>query len=212
MEYKLRDYQENAVQTAIRYFQSEHDRNGLMVLPTGSGKSLVIAAIARALEQSTIIFQPSKEILEQNFAKLQSYGIWDASVYSASLKSKQVSRITFATIGSVINRKEQFKHFKNVIIDECHYVNAQKGMYKKFLDSLNGSKVLGLTATPYRLSSSSQGSQLKFLTRTRPRVFADMIYFVQTSVLAQRGYLSKMKYYEVKGGGCIQAEKQQYRG
>lgn len=199
MEYKLRDYQENAVDVAVRYFQSKKDKNAFMVLPTGSGKSLVIAAIARELKEPTIIFQPSKEILEQNFAKLLSYGIWDASVYSASLNSKEVSRITFATIGSVVNRPGLFKHFKNVLIDECHYVNAQKGMYKNFLDNLNGSKVLGLTATPYRLSSNSMGSQLKFLSRTRPRVFDELIYFVQTSVLANRGYLSKMKYYEVKG-------------
>jgi DNA repair protein RadD len=86
-----------------------------------------------------------------------------------------------------------------IIVHNCHYVNAQKGMYKNFLDNLNGSKVLGLTATPYRLSSNSMGSQLKFLSRTRPRVFDELIYFVQTSVLAKRGYLSKMKYYEVKG-------------
>ncbi len=200
MTYKLRDYQKEATVRAVNFFRSKKIKgNAFMVLPTGSGKSLVIAAIAKALNEPTIIFQPTKEILEQNFAKLHSYGIWDIAVYSASFNSKEINRITFATIGSVKNKADLFKHFKNVIIDECHFVNASQGMYKKFLDQLNGSKVLGLTATPYRLSSNSLGSQLKFLSRTRPRVFSHLIYFTQVSELAKRGYLSKVNYYNVKG-------------
>lgn len=200
MTYKLRDYQKEATVRAVNFFRSEKIKgNAFMVLPTGSGKSLVIAAIAKALNEPTIIFQPTKEILEQNFAKLHSYGIWDIAVYSASFNSKEINRITFATIGSVKNKADLFKHFKNVIIDECHYCNPKQGMYKKFLDQLNGSKVLGLTATPYRLSSNSLGSQLKFLSRTRPRVFSHLIYFTQVSELAKRGYLSKVNYYNVKG-------------
>lgn len=57
-------------------------------------------------------------------------------------------------------------------------------------------KVLGLTATPYRLSSSQEfGSELKFITRTRPRVFSEVIYQVQISTLLDMGYLSKLNYY-----------------
>lgn len=199
--YQLRDYQQEATNKAIDFFNRKKVKgHALMVLPTGSGKSLVIAAIAKALNEPTIIFQPTKEILEQNFAKLHSYGIWDISVYSASLNSKKISRITFATIGSVKNKAHLFQHFKNVIIDECHYVNAKQGMYKHFLSQLNGNKVLGLTATPYRLNTDGfGGSMLKFLSRTRPRVFSHLIYHVQISDLAERGYLSKVSYYEVKG-------------
>ena len=124
-----------------------------MVLPTGSGKSLIIADIAARLDGHTLVFQPSKEILEQNFKKLCSYGILDCSIYSASFNSKEISRITFATIGSVKNHPELFTHFKNIIVDECHLVNPKEGMYKDFFDAVK-CKVLGLTATPYRLSSS----------------------------------------------------------
>lgn len=199
MQYKLRDYQIEAVNRSVDYFKSKDDKNAFIVLPTGSGKSLVIAAIAKALNEPTIIFQPSKEILEQNFAKLHSYGVWDISIFSASMGSKEVNRITFATIGSVINKPDLFRHFKNVIIDECHLVNPQQGMYAKFLSMLGGSKVLGLTATPYRLTSDSYGAILKFISRTRPRIFSRLLYFVQTADLASRGYLSKMNYYNVKG-------------
>lgn len=194
--YKLRDYQQKASDAAIAFFNDKKKKhNAIEVLPTGSGKSLIIADIASRLDGYTLVFQPSKEILEQNFKKLCSYGILDCSIYSASFGKKDINRITFATIGSVINHPNLFKHFKNVIIDECHLVNSKEGMYKTFLSMLK-CKVLGLTATPYRLSSSQDfGSMLKFITRTRPCIFKEVIYHVQVSTLLDMGYLSKMNYY-----------------
>lgn len=172
-----------------------------MVLPTGSGKSLIIADIASRLEGHTLVFQPSKEILEQNYAKLCSYGVMDCSVYSASLNRKEVSRITFATIGSAIQHPELFAHFGNVIVDECHLVNPKKGMYSDFFGLLR-CKVLGLTATPYRLSSSREfGSMLKFITRVRPRIFSEVIYHVQVSTLLDLGYLAKLRYFPMNPVG-----------
>lgn len=197
-EFKLRDYQESAATAAVDFFRKKGDKNAIMCLPTGSGKSLVIAEIAYRLEEPVIIFQPSKEILEQNFAKLQSYGIFNCSVYSASLNSKEISKITFATIGSVRSCPELFVRFKYVIIDECHLVNPKQGMYKDFLEFVK-CKTLGLTATPYRLHSDGfGGSILKFITRTRPKVFNEMIYQVQIDTLLNRGYLSKLEYYSIK--------------
>lgn len=195
--FKLREYQQQASDRAVNFFNSKTNKNSIIVLPTGSGKSLVIADIANRLDGHTLVFQPSKEILEQNFNKLCSYGILDCSVYSASFNSKHISRITFATIGSVRNSPELFSHFKNIIVDECHLVNAKEGMYKSFFEVLN-CKILGLTATPYRLSSSSFGSMLKFITRTRPRVFSDVLYNVQISTLLDMGFLSKLNYYSMK--------------
>lgn len=198
--FTLRDYQKQASDKAVEFFQKKDNKNAVMVLPTGSGKSLVIADIASRLDGHLIIFQPSKEILEQNFAKLQSYGILDCSIYSASFNSKEISRITFATIGSVKGKPELFAHFKYVIIDECHLVNPKEGMYKTFLSQLK-CKVLGLTATPYRLSSSSFGAMLKFITRTRPKIFSDVIFQVQISTLLDQGFLSKLNYYDLKPAG-----------
>lgn len=202
MKFELRDYQKEASNAAIEFFSNKPKHNAIMVLPTGSGKSLIIADIAAKLKEPTLVFQPSKEILEQNFKKLCSYGIWDCSIYSASLNSKKISRITFATIGSAINNKEVFSHFKNIIIDECHFVNAKQGQYLEFLEQMEV-PVLGLTATPYRLSSNSFGSILKFITRTRPRVFKDVIYHSQISELLSRGYLAKLNYYQI---GVISSE------
>ena len=194
--YKLRDYQQQASDAAVSFFNDKSKKsNSIIILPTGAGKSLVIADIASRLDGYTLVFQPSKEILEQNFKKLCSYGILDCSIYSASFNSKVISRITFATIGSVKNCPDLFSHFSNVIIDECHLVNPKEGMYKEFLSNLN-SKVLGLTATPYRLSSNRDfGSMLKFITRTRPAIFKEVIYHVQISTLLDQGFLSKLNYY-----------------
>jgi DNA repair protein RadD len=198
MEYKLRDYQEEACSKSVEYLKGKSKNNALIVLPTGSGKSLVIAEIANRLNDHVLIFQPSKEILEQNFNKLLSYGVLDCSIYSASFNSKTISRITFATIGSVKNNSELFRHFKYIIIDECHFVNAKQGMYKDFLDNVP-CKVLGLTATPYRLTTDGfGGSILKFITRTRPKVFTDLIYHIQISTLLERGYLSELEYFDIK--------------
>ena len=200
--YKLRDYQQKASNAAVNFFNNKAKKNNaIMVLPTGAGKSLVIADIASRLEGHTLVFQPSKEILEQNYLKLCSYGILDCSIYSASFGRKEISMITFATIGSVKNHPELFQHFQYIIIDECHLVNPKEGMYRDFLSMLK-CKVLGLTATPYRLSSSRDfGSMLKFITRTRPCVFSEVIYQVQISTLLDMGYLAKVNYYPMSPAG-----------
>lgn len=195
--YELRTYQKQAVDAAVNYFRNGNRRNGLIVLPTGSGKSLVIANIINRLDCPVLVFQPSKEILIQNFEKLCSYGVVDCSIYSASCNSKQINRITFATIGSVKNHKEWFMRFRYVIIDECHQVNAEEGMYNDFIKA-TGCKVIGLTATPYRLYSSRfYGAMLRFITRTRPRIFDDLIYCVQVRTLAEQGFLARLNYYQL---------------
>lgn len=195
MKYRLRDYQRIASDRAVAFFTNKKAKyNAIEVLPTGSGKSLVIADIAYRLPGNTLVFQPSKEILAQNYAKICSYGVLDVSVFSASLNSKKISRITFATIGSVIRRKEWFSHFDNVIIDECHLVNAKGGMYEEFI-RVTGCKALGLTATPYRLSTSSWGAMLKFITRTRPRIFSKVLYQVQIQTLLNMGFLAGLDYF-----------------
>ena len=190
-----RPYQEESINAAVKFFSGKSTiRHGLIVLPTGSGKSVVIANIAKQLEGNTIVFQPSKEILEQNYAKFRSYG-YRASIYSASAGQKRIDKVTFATIGSVAKKHHLFREFKNIIIDECHLVNANGGMYHDFIHAIEGCRVLGLTATPYRLHNSMEGAMLKFLTRTRPRIFSDVLYIVQNNVLFNAGYLAKLKYF-----------------
>ena len=196
--FTLRQYQQDATDAGLDFFRTGKG-NAIEVLPTGSGKSLVIAALADGLGEPLLIFQPSKEILEQNFAKLRGYGHCPA-IFSASAGKKQIAPITFATIGSTIRKPELFKGFRHIVVDECHLINAKGGMYQQFIAAL-GAKVLGLTATPYRLTSDGyNGSMLKFLTRTRPRIFDRVVYVKQTGELFKEGYLAALEYFPIKTG------------
>ena len=213
MRYTLRDYQQAASDAAVRFFNNKSIRhNGLMVLPTGSGKSLIIADIAHRLEADILVFCPSKEILEQNYEKALSYGI-ECSAWSASMNSKVISRVTFCTVGSVKNQAELFKHFRYVMIDEAHLVSPKKGMYKSFLSQLK-CKVIGLTATPYRLESTCRinpvtkkpmletaKSMLRMLTSYPRPLFREIIYSIQIEELLKRGYLANVRYFDVQPEG-----------
>jgi DNA repair protein RadD len=196
MAFEPRSYQVEAINAAVEFFQSKDRYNAFEILPTGSGKSVVIANIAKKLEGKTIVFQPSKEILEQNFMKFISYG-FRAGIYSASAGKKNIDTITFATIGSVHKKKHLFKDVKHIIIDECHLVNANDGMYNDFIKSIPNAKVLGLTATPYRLSTDFEGAQLKFLNRTNPRIFSKVLYYIQNKTLFDAGHLAKLEYFNI---------------
>lgn len=194
MSFQLRPYQAEAVRASVDYLQGKSNKNAIVILPTGAGKSIVIANIVAPLSGRTIILQPSKEILEQNFAKYISYG-FKAGIYSASAGEKNIGRVTFCTIGSVINKKHLFEGLENILIDECHLVNAKGGMYQQFIGAFPRAKVLGLTATPYRLTSTMEGAQLEFITRTNPRIFTGILYYVQNDVLFNAGFLSKLEYF-----------------
>lgn len=189
-----RPYQADAIDRGISYFNDKKDYNAFQILPTGSGKSIVIANIAKELPGPTVVFQPSKEILSQNFSKFMSYG-YRAGIYSASAGHKFLDKITFATIGSVVNKKHLFKDIEHIIVDECDLVSPKGGMYHDFIKAFPDSKVLGLTATPYRLTSNIGGAMLKFLNRTNPRIFNKCIYYIQNKDLFDSGNLTKLQYF-----------------
>ena len=193
MGFQLRPYQADSIRLGVEYLQGKSNDNAVIVLPTGAGKSIVIANLVAPLEGKTIILQPSKEILEQNYEKYAKYG--KASIYSASAGEKIIGRVTFCTIGSIINKKHLFTGLKNILIDECHLVNSEGGMYQEFINYFPQANVLGLTATPYRLSQTSEGPQLTFLTRSTPRIFNKILYYVQNNTLFDAGFLAKLEYY-----------------
>lgn len=199
-----RPYQAEATGQGIWHLKNGN-YNFILQLATGAGKSLVIADICHKLNEPVLILQPSKEILEQNYAKLLSFGITDVSIYSASMNQKIISKYTYATIGSIYKKPEQFSHFKYVIIDECHLVNSKSlgGMYMKFFKAIGCEHICGLTATPYRNQGSyifENGAlfyttMLKMMTRMgRPAFFKKIVYQIETKELIQQGYLSPIDY------------------
>jgi len=195
--YKLRKYQRAAVDAAVESFKSK--KNGILVEPTGAGKSIIIATIAEELGGKTLILQPTKEILEQNRDKLRAIGCRNLGVYSASMNQKYVGTITLATIGSVVKKGYLFKEVDRIIIDECHKVNSKAGMYSKFIEEL-GVPVLGLTATPYRMTNyrdfntGQYVAKSQILTRTRPKIFSKIVHITQIQELFEAGFLCPLNY------------------
>lgn len=196
MSYTLRKYQEKAVSDGLNYFSSKEKKNMMMCLPTAAGKSLIVANIARKLEDKVLCLQPSKELLVQNYNKFISYGN-KASIFSASLNKKEVGEVTFATIGSIYTKPELFKDFKYIISDECHLMSPKKGsMNESFLNELN-IPICGLTATPFRLKAYSypdRHSKLNMLNRARPRLFHDFIHVTQIKEMVENEYWSPLHY------------------
>ena len=202
MSIQLREYQQQAVDKAVAFLTDSRAKyNGIIVCPTGGGKSWIIASIAERLNSNVLIFCPSREILAQNFDKMSAINPFGCTIFSASFNSKEVGKITFATIGSAKSHPELFQRFKYIIVDECHQCNPKQGMYKDFFEALGEKKILGLSATPYRLSSYMGGSMLKFITRTRPNIFSKVIYQVQISTLLDMEFLANIEYYQLSPTG-----------
>lgn len=202
MSFILRPYQSEAVAAGWRYLTDPalNGRHGLIIAPTGSGKSLLIARIATQLPGPCMVFQPSVEILHQNAAKLATYG-YKAAVFSESAGRREIGTITLATIGTAITQVEAFTHLPFILIDEAHVASARSGMYDDFIDAVTEAnpavRVLGFTATPFRLASNMYGSELRFLTRTRPRIFRDVVHHTQIGDLFRQGYLCPLQYRDV---------------
>ena len=198
--YELRDYQKKAVSAGLSFLNDSKKDGGIIVMPTGSGKSLVIAKIANELSGNTLVLQPSLEILESNYSKMISYvDESEVGIFSASAGVKEIKKITYATIGSIINCKERFGNFSHLIVDECHLCNAKGGMYEELIQFFGG-RVLGLTATPFRMHTYADfktGEKCvvaKFLHRTRPRLFSKIIHITQLQELYKDKFLCPISY------------------
>ena len=159
----LRPYQSECVDTIYKYFQSSNE-NALAVLPTGTGKSVIIAEFCRKAigydkHVRIIVATHSKELVSQNAAKLMALDKnLDVGMFSAGLGRKQRGRqITFAGIQSIWKHADSFPVTDILIIDEVHTVPvSETGTWKKFIAGLTAKnphlRVVGLSATPFRMT------------------------------------------------------------
>ena len=195
--YKLRDYQQEAVNNTVKFFQkSRHP--AMIVLPTGAGKSLVIAELARIARGRVLVLAHVKELVEQNFEKYQSYG-HSAGIFSASLGKKDWDqKAIFGSVQSVARAPDDFfNNFSLLVIDECHRV-AEEGatqyqeVIKKILDRNPELCILGLTATPYRLGLGwiYEYSQTGEIKTDKKRFFKQCVYDLPLSYMIKNKYLT----------------------
>ncbi len=158
MPFVLRPYQQEAVDATVDYFRKQ-THPAVIVLPTGAGKSLVIAELARLARGRVLVLAHVKELVEQNHAKYLAYGL-QADIFAAGLNRKESqSKVVFGSVQSVARNLKAFDaHFSLVIIDECHRISLNdKSQYQQIIQALQSNnpslRILGLTATPYRLNS-----------------------------------------------------------
>lgn len=190
---KLRPYQINSINELYDYIRSEPGKNPCLVLPTGAGKSIIVAKVAEAFckksDGNLLMLTHVKELIQQNYDKVVRFVCPDdVGIFNAGLGKKQLDRkITFGSIQSIVNTETP--EYKVIIVDEAHRINTKMaGGYRTFLNKHPDAIIIGLTATPFRL----QGG---FLNKGEEALFDDLIYPAGTAVnsLIDNGYLSKLK-------------------
>ncbi|WP_311276134.1 DEAD/DEAH box helicase family protein [Methylobacterium sp. WCS2018Hpa-22] len=194
MSLVLRPYQRESIDSLYSYWGENPAGNPLLVLPTGAGKSLVIAQTMKEFheaERTTRIVQIThvKELIAQNYKEL--IGLWPwapAGIYSASLGRREAhAQILFAGIQSVYSKAANIGHVDVLMVDEAHLIPPDaKTMYGKFITALRAINpkmlILGLTATPYRLDSGR-------LDEGDDRLFDAVTYEVSIRDLIDWGFL-----------------------
>jgi DNA repair protein RadD len=192
---ELRPYQRAAIDGLYNYWSDKKGDNPIIVAPTGSGKSLIIAHLIKDAMSypgtRVLILTHVKELLEQNASELVAlYPDADVGFYSASLKKKVLRKpITFAGIQSIHKKAYQMVPAPDlVIVDEAHLIPKTDGTrYNKFLSDLRicnrGVKVVGLTATPYRLDSG-------WLHEGDNAIFDGIAYDIPVADLMEQGFLA----------------------
>ena len=214
---EARWYQSEANTAAWQYI-TDGRGNPLIVLPTGAGKSIVIALLIRqAVEwgQRVLVVAHRKELLQQNADKIQRLTGLRVGINSAGLNERDIdSTVICAGIQSVYRDAAEFGKRGLVVIDEAHLISDDGGsMYRQFLDGLQQHNrrlfCVGLTATPYRTGEGSLAGEGK--------LFSGICYEAKTGTLIEGGYLSKLtnnpadsqadlKGVKVRGGEFVAAE------
>lgn len=193
----LRDYQREAIDALYAYWD-DGGGNGLIVLPTGAGKALVIAKIIEELLRdfpALRIFNVthSATLVQQNyneFIGLMPFA--PAGIFSASIgRRDHHAQILFCGIQSVWNKLDITGIPDLVIVDEAHAISRNSDtLYGKFFKAIKDadpdSRSCGLTATDYRMDSGR-------LTEGDDKLFDDVVYEIGLTDLIEQGYLTRLE-------------------
>lgn len=189
-----RPYQSEAVEAVYEHLRTK-DNNPCVVLPTGTGKSLVLAQIAKDSVEKwngrVLILAHVKELLEQNADKIRKLcPELKIGIYSAGLRSRDTTeQVIVAGIQSVYNKACELDAFDLVIVDEAHLISSEgDGMYRTFLADMKvinpHVRVIGLTATPFRLKGG--------LICKPGNILNEICYEAGLKEMIQQGYLSPL--------------------
>lgn len=215
----LRPYQQEAVNAVYDYLR-KRDGNPCVVIPTAGGKTPIMATICtdavNLWDGRVMVLAHVKELLEQTAGTLKAIAPdLDIGVYSAGLNRRDTEhKIIAAGIQSVYKRACDLGAFDLIIIDEAHSIPPDgEGRYRSFLkDALvvnPNLRLIGLTATPFRMTSGIICGPDNLLT--------DICYEVGVRELIVQGYLCPLKskaarqkadtsQLHLRGGEFVQSE------
>lgn len=148
---QLRSYQIKAIDSLRYSFNTKGKKSPLLVMPTGAGKTVVFAAISKAIsqnEKNVLILVHRRELIDQASKKLKNIGV-NHGVIASKYKSSQ-NNIQIASVQTLVRRlvTNTFNpHY--IIIDEAHHAAA--GSWKKIIEHFKDAYKIGCTATPIRL-------------------------------------------------------------
>lgn len=183
----LRPYQLNAVKAVHKEWDSGN-KNTLVVMPTGTGKTIVFSQIVKdqvAKGEKVLILAHREELLKQAADKLKASSGMESALEKAANTS--IGSGLDVVVGSVQtlrqkSRLEKFSkdYFGTIIIDEAHHSAADS--YKNILEYFNQAKVLGVTATPDRADMKSLSD-----------VFDSLAFEYKLPEAINDGYLCKIR-------------------
>ncbi len=197
MIFTLRPYQQEAVDATLNHFR-RHKTPAVIVLPTGAGKSLVIAELARLARGRVLVLAHVKELVAQNHEKYQALGL-EADIFAAGLKRKEShGKVVFGSVQSVTRNLDAFQgEFSLLIVDECHRIgDDEESQYQQILTHLTKVnphlRLLGLTATPFRLGKGwiYQFHYHGMVRGDEKALFRDCIYELPLRYMIKHGYLT----------------------
>lgn len=219
---ELRDYQSRALSMLYDWLE-KNAGHPCVVLPTGSGKSIVIAELCRRAitewpETRIVMLTRSVELINQNAEKLRT--IWPGApmgIYSASAGKKQLGEpITIGGPLSIVRVTKKIGHCDLLLVDEAHDISHKdEGSYRKIINDLmaiNPSmRVIGFTASPFRLGHG--------LITDKPAIFDALIEPVSIEELIFKGHLAILRSKQTgfkldtsgvhkRGGDFIESELQ----
>lgn len=197
----LRPYQQSAHDAALNWIR-QYVEPCIIEAATGAGKSHVIAAIAETIHKLSngkhiLCLAPSAELVIQNREKYLATGK-PASMFSATAGQKCLRHpVVFGTPGTVKNRISRFgDQFALIIVDECDLITPTvKSIIEAIRSSNPNLRVLGLTATPYRMKTGyiyaiDENNKPNSEESCYEPYFAKKVYTILARDLIQQGYLS----------------------
>lgn len=199
---------------SLRFYQKDNkekiyeswkkNRSVMLQMPTGTGKTRLFSSIIKdirlyslnhQLDVSCLIMVHRMELIDQIVKTLQDHYDLESGIIQAGFRQNSELWLQVASVQTLSRRLDKWseKAFDFVIVDEAHHVPADS--YMKIISAFPQAKILGVTATPYRLSGEGFTD-----------IFDELIISPSVKEFIDMGVLSKYNYYSVSPNSEIQRE------